>query len=223
MCVCVCVCVCVSALSKWVRGGELYMCVCSWLSRYWGGRPQYASLAQLIQLSRPAPHKATISALHCVSLSLSLSLSLLVLTHLFLSFSQVSPFYPSTPSPSLSLCLSVSLSQGLLSHALLPVLYNVFVAVMKSGGSVVFYTVWCQINNQMCTVQTLTHSQGNRIFSSVSHLNFYFRRLFMFPFFVFIKAEYCYSGFMMAKCQLICDWQTIWEGVEAGASAYVTC
>lgn len=63
--------------------------------------------------------------------------SLLVLRHLFHSFSQSSPLN----SLSLTVCLSVSLSQGLLSHALLPILYNVFVAVMKSCGSVLFYVL----------------------------------------------------------------------------------
>lgn len=82
----------------------------------------YASLAQLIQLSRPAPHKATISELHSVSLSLCLSSAG---SHTLISFSQ-------------SLSVSLSLSQGLLSHALLLVLYNVFVAVMKRGEVLCF-------------------------------------------------------------------------------------
>lgn len=76
--------------------------------------------------------------LHSVSLSLCLPAPLLVLTHLFLSF-----FLSVSVLRLLSVCVSLSLSQGLLSHALLPVLYNVIVAVMKSGGSVVLYIVWC--------------------------------------------------------------------------------
>lgn len=79
----------------------------------------YASLAQLIQLSKPTPHKPAIFA---VTLLLCLFVILCAGSHTLLSLSR---------------------SQDLLSHALLHVLYKVFIAVLRNLGSLMFYVVFC--------------------------------------------------------------------------------